>query len=326
MRVRQAYHLPEDKQRLIRKGVVLEWTTVFFMLTIIAVMYFTMGSSQAMKAAWIEDLLSLVPPLSFLIATHFQDRPPNERFPYGYHRAASIAFLVASTALCIFGVYILYDSVMKLLLQEHPTIGMMHLFGYEFWAGWAMIVALVYSAIPPVILGRLKQPLARKIHDNTLHTDADMNKADWLTAVAGVLGILGIGMGWWWADSAAAGLISFDILKDGATNLKSVVEDLMDRRPQTVEGNDPDRIVEKVESALEQLEWVQAASARLREEGRVLNGEVFVIPRDEAHLTDRMNLAAEVAKQLDWRIYDIVAMPVHAFESPDSSSGSPASS
>jgi hypothetical protein len=41
-----------------------------------------------------------------------------------------------------------------------------------------MIAVLVYSVIPPVILGRLKKPVAAKIADKVLHTDALMNAAD----------------------------------------------------------------------------------------------------------------------------------------------------
>ena len=39
-----------------------------------------------------------------------------------------------------------------------------------------MIPALVYSAIPAVIIGRLKLPLARELHDKVLYADAQMNK------------------------------------------------------------------------------------------------------------------------------------------------------
>ena len=63
-----------------------------------------------------------------------------------------------------------------------------------------------------MFLGRAKMKLAQKLHDKVLYADADMNKADWMTAVAAMVGVAGIGIGLWWADSVAALVISASIL------------------------------------------------------------------------------------------------------------------
>lgn len=68
-----------------------------------------------------------------------------------------------------------------------------------------------------MFLGRAKLPLSRELYNKILYADADMNKADWSTAAA-ILGVIGIGLGFWWADLVAAGVIALDILKDGVTN------------------------------------------------------------------------------------------------------------
>jgi cation diffusion facilitator family transporter len=270
MKVRPAYQLPEDKQKKLERAKRLEWLTIFFMITIVTVMYLAMGSSQAMKAAWAEDLLSLVPPIAFLITAHFRQKPPNEKFPYGYHRTVSIAFLCAAIALATFGSFLFYDSISKLIKMEHPTIGMIELFGRQIWMGWIMMAALIYSAIPPLILGRMKLPLSTELHEKTLYTDAVMNKDDWLTALAGVVGIFGIGLGWWWADGVAAGIISFEVMKDGFGHLKEVIEDLIDKYPTKVGHDDKDMLPEQLQYRLQQLNWVADADVRLREEGDVL--------------------------------------------------------
>ena len=314
MRTPPPYELPPDKEQKLARAKRLEWWTIGFLLSIIAVMYLTMGSSQAMKTAWLEDVLSLIPPIAFLIAQHYRSRPPDEDFPYGHRRSVSIAFLASATALSILGLYMLYDSAMSLLMTEHPTIGTMSLFGWNVWAGWVMIAALIYSAIPPVILGHMKLPLAEDLHEKALHTDAAMNKADWMTAVAGCFGILGIGLGWWWADSVAAGIISLDVLKDGLSNLKGSIADLMDQRPTTVDRNEPDHIPERVRDALLQLDWVEAADVRLREEGHILAGEAYVVPRTEVGLVEHVAEAARHAAAVDWRVHDVVVVPVRTLD------------
>ena len=65
-----------------------------------------LGSSQAMKTAWIEDLLSLIPPIAFLLAVRFNTRGPTRRFPYGFHRTVSIAYLCSALALFLMGTYL----------------------------------------------------------------------------------------------------------------------------------------------------------------------------------------------------------------------------
>ncbi|MEZ4680235.1 MAG: cation transporter [Caldilineaceae bacterium] len=201
MKVRPNYQLPQEKQQKLKRAIRLEWITIFFMVTIIAVMYLTMGASQAMKTAWIEDLLSLIPPISFLVAMHFRDHRPTNSYPYGYRRVTLLSFLMAAVAILGLGLYMIYDSAASLINQEHPTLGHFDLFGWYVWSGWVMIAALVYSVIPPIILGRMKLPLGKELHEKTLHADATMNKADWTTGAAAIFGIVGLGLGWWWASA-----------------------------------------------------------------------------------------------------------------------------
>ena len=162
----------------------LEWFTVAYFLTAVVVVFLTLGSSQAMKAAWIEDLLGLLPPLAFLVAARFRDRQPTARFPWGYHRSVTVGYLVASVALLALGSYVLFDSAMKLVRAEHPPINTVVLFGQQLWMGWLMLAALVYTGVPPVLLGGAKMKLASRLHDQVLYADAEMNRADWLTAGA----------------------------------------------------------------------------------------------------------------------------------------------
>ncbi len=127
------------------------------------------------------------------------------------------------------------------------------LFGQEIWLGWLMIAALAYSVIPPVILGRMKLPLARRLQDEVLHTDALMQKADWMTGLAGIAGIIGIGLGYWWADAVAAGIISFSILHDGVTSLRIAVAELADGAPRELGSARIEEEAEALEKRLQAL-------------------------------------------------------------------------
>ena len=287
------FEFPEDKQEVLRQAIRLEWITLAYLATAIVAVFLTLGSSQAMKAAWVEDMLSLLPPAAFLIANRFRTRGPDERFPWGYHRAVSIAFLVAAGALLVLGLFVAYDSVLKLVKAEHPPIGLVEIFGQQVWLGWLMIAALVYTGVPPVILGRRKQKLAAELHEKVLYADAEMNRADWMTAGAAAVGVLGIGVGLWWADSVAALFISLDIARDGWSNLKAAVGDLMDSRPTTYDHSRAHPLMGQMETLLLGLDWVKDARVRLREEGHVFAGEAFVVPDHESGLLDNSEKTLE---------------------------------
>lgn len=308
MNPRAQYELPPAKEAKLKRAAHLEWITIGFLISITIVMYLTMGSSQAMKAAWIEDVLSLIPPIVFLIAVRVRKKAPDERFPYGYHRVVILSFLVAAVSILILGLYLIYDAAHALITRQHPTIGHFTLFGYtwEIWAGWVMIAALIYSMVPPIVLGRMKLPLASELHEKTLHADAAMNKADWLTSGAAILGILGISLGFWWADSVAAGVIAIDVLKDGVTNVKNAIADLMDHRPTSVDSGEPLPVGEHVRAYCLSHAGVRDAQVRLREEGHLFSGEVFVVPSDLPESPAKwLEDLATGASGLDDRLHDL---------------------
>jgi divalent metal cation (Fe/Co/Zn/Cd) transporter len=287
VRTTRSFELPPNKAEANRRAVRLEWITVGYLITAIFFLYITLGSSQAMKAAWMEDLLSLVPPISFLVASRVRHRPPNERFPFGFHRAVSVGYLVASVALFAMGLYILYDSLSKLAAFEHAPIGLIQPWGEPIWLGWFMIPALVYSAIPAVILGRIKLPLARELHDKVLFADAKMNKADWLTAVAAMV-----------------------ITHDGVKNLRTATSDLMDARPTLIDDSANDPLPERVRTEVSSESWVKDVAVRVREEGHVFFADVQVVPAATENLTSRLAGLAQKLMDLDWRLHDVMIMPV----------------
>lgn len=312
--VGRMYRLPGDKQRVLERARRVELKFIGFLLSIIVLMAIVMGSSQTMKAMWIEDTLSLVPAVSFLIGIHFRNKAPTEAYPYGYRRAVLVGFLCGAVALFGFGLFLLGDSGLKLIEREHPIVEPVRLFGRPVWLGWLMLAALVYSVIPPMIFGRMKEPLAKELHDKTLHVSAELNKGDWLSGIAGVIGIVGIAYGLWWTDSAAAAFISLEILKDGYVNLRNSVAQLMNKRPSDIDSQAEDPAIDNVQNALERLDWVRKARVRLREDGDVLTGEAFIEARDERNILERLEQARKVAHAVDWRLHDLSMVPVRSVD------------
>ena len=105
--------------------------------------------------------------------------------------------------------------------------------------------------------------LAEELHDKVLYADADMNKADWMTAVGSIVGVTGIGLGIWWLDGAAAVFIAASILWDGLRNMGAAVTDLMDARATTFDDTAPHPVAIAVDDYLRSLTWVADAGSRV---------------------------------------------------------------
>ena len=309
MRGIRSFELPPELQESLEKAKKLEWATIGYQLSVVVVMFLVMGSSEAMKSAWLEDTLGMVPSVVFLIATKINNKKPDDKFRYGYHRVFSIAFLIGATALLVMGLFLVIDSSITLLKGEHPTIGTVFLGDTQVWLGWVMIAALLYSSLPAMYLGFKKLPLAKKLHNKVLFTDAKAQKADYMTAFAAIAGIIGLGAGWWWADAVAAIFISVSVLKDGLTYVTTAIQDLMDRYPVTLEKEEKDPIIEELKEKILTWDWVKAVNVRFREDGQAYLGEVAFIPNGEINL-EKMEWAYQEILGFHWKINDVAIAPV----------------
>jgi divalent metal cation (Fe/Co/Zn/Cd) transporter len=303
------FEFPPEQKQLLQRARRLEWWSLAYTASAALALFLTMGTSQAMRTSFFEDVVSLVPAIAFLIASKIAVRAPDLKYPYGRHSAVSIGYLTAALALVTMGGFLLTEAVIKFTSGERTTIGGMTLFGETIWAGWPMLVALVYTGVPSFIFGRIKLKIAPHLHDKILFADAKMMKADWMAELATACGVIGVGLGLWWADPLAALLVSLDILHDGVTNVGRAVTDLIKERPKKTDGSDFEPLPEVVAAYLRGLDWVEDAEVRMREDGHVFFGEAFVVPRNTENLVANVEQAVEDAKSLNWRLHELVIMP-----------------
>jgi len=261
-----------------------------------------------MRTAWIEDMLSLIPQISFLIALLFIRRRPTRAFPFGHHRVMGVGHLVAGVALLAVGGNLAYEAISSLLRADHPSIGTVNLFGQTIWLGWFMVAVMSVIVIGPFFYGHAKAKLAPTLHNKVLYADADMAKADWTSTVASIVGVLGVGIGLWWLDGAAALFISLGILWDGWRNSRAAVRDLIDQRARTEDDARPHPLIARIANRVEEFSWVRESAVRMRDMGQVFHVEVFVVPtRDDVRLDDIEDVRSTVAR-LDWKVQDVVVI------------------
>jgi cation diffusion facilitator family transporter len=301
--------LPNAEQEL-RKAHRLAWLSIAYILSTIAMLFLVMSGSQALKTEMSGEILSLIPPILFLVGDRVSRREPDRRYPFGYERAVSAGYVGAAVALLMVGAYLLFDGGMKLAMREHPTIGGFPLFGRVVWTGWLGIVVLLWSGIPAFFIGRAKLKAAETLHDKTLAADADINKADWQSAGAAIIGVIGVGFGLWWADALAAVLISAEIIRSGWTELCTALGDIMDRRPQKLASQEDDPVPDRITEFLRRQPWIDDVIVRVRERGRELTAEAHVVPKADQVSVEEVSRTGKLACRVDPRLADVTIAPV----------------
>jgi divalent metal cation (Fe/Co/Zn/Cd) transporter len=289
-----------DGFRRMRK---LSWIGIAFQVVAAVGLASIAGGSQVLKTEWIENALALIPAIGVLLTYKFENRRADGRRPFGYHRAGTIAFLLAALVLAGIGAYLCVENSLKLLHGERPSIGGFPLFGHVVWQGWVMMVAMAVTAIPPLILGRKKTKVAELLHDKPLHADAEMNRANWMTNAAGIVGLLLVAWGFWWGDAAAALVLSLDILRDGGRSVVRSLSDVMDHHPVDVETDKEEPIIADVAAALDDLPWVAERRVLMREHGRYIYAEIFLRPApDMPPVLEATRIVRDAVLPLDWRL------------------------
>jgi cation diffusion facilitator family transporter len=293
----------------VHKARRLEWWSIGYVCSCVAVLALVMSGSQALMTEMIEDALSLVAPILFLIVDRISARAPDATYPFGYERAGNAGYLGAALALFATGLFLFADGALKLAEAERPSIGGIAVMSHVVWTGWLAIAALLWCAIPAWFLGQAKRRLAQKINDKGLLADAETNTANWQSAGAAIIGILGVAAGFWWADAVAAVFISFEIIRSGWSEVRTALADIVDRRPQLFGEADHDPLPEKLTQFLCEQDWVADAVVRVREKGREFLAEAVVIPKMEDISVARIDEASEAAETLDPRLAHVAVVP-----------------
>jgi cation diffusion facilitator family transporter len=207
---------------------------------------------------------------------------PTERYPYGYERAEDLAGL--GVALVIWGSALVagFESVTKLL--RHGGTG---------HVGWGIAAAAVGIAGNQLV-ARYKLFVGRRIRSATMVADAKHSWLDALSSAGAMLGLIGVGLGWGWADAIAGIVVTGFICHVGWEVTGDIAHRLLD-------GVDP-QIITTAETVAASVPGVRHAHARARWTGRTLRVEVegFLDPDTALAAADQIgrNVASALAPQI----------------------------
>src|ERR1700739_3996862 len=179
---------------------------------------------------------------------------PSERYPYGYERAEDLAGIGVALVIWASALVAGVESVTKLLRH-----------GGTAHVGWGIAAAAVGIAGNQLV-ARFKLVVGRRIRSATMVADAKHSWLDALSSAGAMLGLIGVAVGWAWADAVAGIVVTGFICHVGWEVTADIAHRLLD-------GVDPE-IITTAETAAAAVPGVMHAHARARWTGRTLRVEV----------------------------------------------------
>jgi cation diffusion facilitator family transporter len=206
----------------------------------------------------VHSILDLVASGFTLFAVRTARKPADSEHPYGHGRAETLAAFAEGVLLLITAAGIAFEAVRRLTLGG----GTVNPAGYAF----ALLIAtLVIEAGRAAVLRRV----GRAAQSEALQADATNRLSDVLATVGVLAGLVGVRMGFEWADSVAALLVAGIIARAAGMVAWRSGDTLIDRAPAGAE--------KQVRAAIQSVPGVrEVRSVRVRRSGPKLLAEASI--------------------------------------------------
>ena len=185
-------------------------------------------------------------------------RKPDERFPYGYYKAETIATLFVSIFILYAGYEMIVESYSKLF--EAPQLLL------PFWALFASLI----SAFVALLISRYLRRVGEEVNSQSLIVNSEEAKIDVFASIVVFVAVFSSYLGVPYVEGAVGIGISLMIFKVGLVNGKAALYSLMDVSPSR-------EIEEKIKRVLSSIEEVKEYEGlKLRQAGPYIFGEVKI--------------------------------------------------
>ncbi len=183
---------------------------------LLQVVIVALSGSIALLADTLHNVGHLITTVPLLLAFRLGRRAPTRRYPYGFRRAEDLVGLLVAAVIALSAGLIVRESVLALADPRPPT----HL-------GWVLAAGLV-GALGNELVAVHRIRAGRRIGSAALVAEGQHARADGLTSVAVVVGVIGVWLGLPWADPAVGLVIAGVILWILVDSTRTVVRRLMD--------------------------------------------------------------------------------------------------
>jgi len=211
------------------------------------------GNSAAMVADAVHSITDLFSTVIAMIGIKIAGQKPDKKHPYGHEKFEAIATLILAALISVVGVGIGWAGVQMIISGEYNEIGVPGVL--------ALVAAIVSICVKEGVYWYMRA-VAKKIDSSALMADAVHSRADGLSSIGSLIGILGARIGFPILDSVAAIVICLFILKTAFGIFMDAIGRLTDRAcdDKTVEAMRNVILAQESEAGIDELRTRLAGS------------------------------------------------------------------
>jgi len=260
-----------NEQIAMRAGMTSIIINVF--LSIFKLCAGIFGNSAAMIADAVHSLTDLVSTVVAMVGIKLAGQKPDKNHPYGHERFECVATLILAALIAVVGIGIGWAGLQMIISGCFNEIGIPSLL--------AMVAAIVSICVKEGVYWYMRS-IAKKIDSSALMADAVHSRADGLSSIGSLIGILGARIGFPVLDSVAAIVICLFILKTAFSIFVDAIGRLTDKACD-------DKTVEEIRTVIlaqAEVEGIDQLKTRLAGNRIYVDVEICVNPSftlQEAH-------------------------------------------
>ena len=199
-----------------------------------AIVGFSTGSLAILSEAG-HSLIDLGATVMTYLAVRISGKPADDEHHYGHGKVESVSALGETALLFLLSGVVIWEAV-KRLVEHEPHIVVA--------TNWAFVV-MAASVVIDFFRARALTRVAKATQSQALEADALHFSSDLWSSLAVIGGLIGVSVGIWWADSAAALMVALLVCVAGWRLGRRTIETLTDTAPVGAVANITG-IVEKV--------------------------------------------------------------------------------
>lgn len=252
-----------------------------------------LSGSVGLLAKGIDSLADLIAIITVFLGLWLAQRKPDEKYPYGYFKAETMAALIVAVFIFITGMGVLWQAIQRILF---PT----DLIFLEL----AILVSILSIPIIFLMSWYLKK-VGRESGSNAVYNSGQEKQMDILASIAVFVGLVFTWFGFPWVEPIVGFVIGLFILRSSVQLIYESGLILMDA------GQDPEQItaIEQLASPIHGVLGVHAI--RLRRAGPICFGEMHLEVAGKTTVLQSHLLAEEIATRIKEAYPDVLSFLVH---------------
>ena len=270
---------PVQSARLLRLATVSSVTTATLLIAA-KLGAFVMTGSVSILASLIDSLLDAGASLVNLFAVNYSLSPPDEEHRFGHGKAESVAGLAQATLICGSGVYLIVESIRRLV--DPPQL-------QDLGIGLAV---MVFSMLATVVLLAIQHHVIQRTQSVAIRADSLHYKTDLFTNAAIILALALTQWGWSGMDPIFALGVAVYIIYSAWQIGYEAFNDLLDKEL-------PDERRQEILDLINEHPEVEGAhDLRTRLSGRTVYMQVHIELEDHMPLLQSHRISDEVEEAL----------------------------